>query len=484
MSNNLSMSISFKKSTTKTNLNHNNRNFTEKQKEKNNHINYDRSDVNKYLVQRDLKELYETEFTPALKEYNQKQTRTDRKIDNYFDHIKDSKKTALQQEMIIQVGDKDYYENDGDWRIGNHVLEEWFKGFQERNPNLKVYNAVIHNDEASPHLHLNFVPVASGYKRGLEKQVAFDKAIKQQDPTLDKTRPFADWREKEVGLISEIMQELDIDRKIVGTNLYKDVNDYKVKKDLEREVKELHKDLSMKKQELLAHNKEINIDDELDIKAYKEMENIEVPTEEKTIFGKVKTKTEEKWTNRVIVSLEDYRKMQNSIKTGKSFESRLNTLLDTDVLKENKNLKDKLNEKTKENKKDIVDYNNLAEKYNNLNDDITDLEKENSALEIQVDDLRDELFLVYQNTKGFFKDNLGALGPFKSIFKSLVDKITNNLGKTHLNNTFKKEYDKEYRIKSNKKPEFNFDDLKRRSEEYNKSYKKENSNKKNRGIDR
>ena len=66
----------------------------------------------------------------------------------------------------------------------------------KRNPNLKVYNAVIHNDEASPHMHLNFVPVASGYKRGLEKQVSFDRAIMQQDVTLDKMRPFDDWRKR------------------------------------------------------------------------------------------------------------------------------------------------------------------------------------------------------------------------------------------------------------------------------------------------
>ncbi|MCR6820496.1 plasmid recombination protein [Bacillus thuringiensis] len=66
---------------------------------------------------------------------------------------------------------------------------------------MKVYNAVIHNDEASPHMHLNFVPVASGYKRGLEKQVSFDRAITQQDATLDKTRPFDDWRRKRSSVV-------------------------------------------------------------------------------------------------------------------------------------------------------------------------------------------------------------------------------------------------------------------------------------------
>src|SRR5690625_6167870 len=71
------------------------------------------------------------------------------------------------------IGDKDDYLNNENREIANTILEEWFHDFEKRNPNLKVYNAVIHNDEASPHMHLNFVPVASGYKRGLEKQVAF-----------------------------------------------------------------------------------------------------------------------------------------------------------------------------------------------------------------------------------------------------------------------------------------------------------------------
>lgn len=71
--------------------------------------------------------------------------------------------------MIIQVGDLNDFISDADYEKVNEILLEWFKDFEKRNPNLKVYNAVIQNDEASPHMHLNFVPVASGYKRGLEK---------------------------------------------------------------------------------------------------------------------------------------------------------------------------------------------------------------------------------------------------------------------------------------------------------------------------
>ncbi|MDN6195733.1 MAG: plasmid recombination protein, partial [Atopostipes suicloacalis] len=216
----MSMSVSFKKASNKTNLKHNNREFTEKQKEKNSHIDYDRTEQNKTLVKEDLKKLYEREFGQALEKYNDKQKRKDRKIDSYYEHIKDSKKTFVQQEMIIQVGDKDDFNSPEDFKKANEILEEWFEDFEERNPNLKVYNAVIHNDEASPHLHLNFVPVAGDYKRGLEKQVSFDRAIKQQDDTLNKRRPFKDWRDKEVNLVADLLQERGIERKLVGTNEY------------------------------------------------------------------------------------------------------------------------------------------------------------------------------------------------------------------------------------------------------------------------
>lgn len=155
--------------------------------------------------------------------------------------------------MIIQVGDKDdFCDNQENVEKANEVLKAWFDGFQERNPNLKVYNAVIHNDEASPHMHLNFVPVASGYKRGLEKQVAFDRAIMQQDSTLDRERPFDDWREKEVQLLEKLLEERGIERKHVGKNEYRDVNEFKAKQRELEQLREIDKELK----EQLSHIKD------------------------------------------------------------------------------------------------------------------------------------------------------------------------------------------------------------------------------------
>lgn len=243
----MQMSVSAKKSSTQTNIKHNNRDLNDKEKIKNQHIDYTKTKDNIYLIQSDLKELYKEEFDAPLEKYNAKQKRADRKIKNYYDHVKSSKKTHLQQEMIFQIGDKDDFTSEENRKLANEVLQNWYEGFQQRNPKLKVYNAVIHNDEASPHLHLNFVPVADGYKRGLEKQVSFDKAVLQQNPNFDKRRPFHDWRNSEVAILESLLKEKGIERKVVGTNDYKDVNDYKIKKDLEREIETKRQELEIVK---------------------------------------------------------------------------------------------------------------------------------------------------------------------------------------------------------------------------------------------
>jgi len=254
----MGMSISMKKDTRKTNVKHNNREFSEKEKKQNSHVDFSRSHENTYLVAKNLKELYKTEFEKAQTDYNDKQKRSDRKIKNYYEHVQQGKKTSLQQEMILQVGDKDDFKNNpANSKIANEVLEKWFEKFEERNPNLKVYNAVIHNDEASPHMHLNFVPVATGYKRGMDKQVSFDKAIIQQDHTLNKERPFEDWRNKEVLLLEQMLKERGIERDLIGTNDYKDVNDMKMKKD---ELRELDKQIAYKKQEFDSEREKLQKD--------------------------------------------------------------------------------------------------------------------------------------------------------------------------------------------------------------------------------
>lgn len=421
----MSMSISMKKATTKTNLNHNNRNLSEREKERNSHIDYSRSHENNYLIQDDIKKLYEREFSEALENYNEKQTRSDRKIKDYYKHIESSKKTSTQQEMIIQVGDKDDFLEDNELNrsLANNILEEWFEDFEARNPNLKVYNAVIHNDEASPHLHLNFVPVASGYKRGLEKQVAFDRAIKQQDVTLNKTRPFEDWREKEVLLLENKLKERGIERKLVGTNQYKDVNEYKIKKDLEKEIKQLEISLVEKRDKLSVYNEKIP--DEIKIDVKRQLKNVEVPTGEKTIFGKNKTTIEKQRTNKLILDENDYKKLISATRDNKKLKGHVSKLLSLDSVqenirlsKQNKHLKDKNIELIKTFNKNVNDYNKLLE--------------ENSSLMDQISDLRRDVSLIYESAKEFLSERTDSLKAFKNVFKDFVEKVKDKTSEFYL----------------------------------------------------
>ncbi|EJR48091.1 hypothetical protein IIO_06670 [Bacillus cereus VD115] len=418
----MSMSVSLKKATNKTNIKHNNRIMNEKEKERNSHIDYSRSDENKYLVQKDLKELYREEFGEVLENYNAKQKRNDRKIDDYYKHIQSSKKTSLQQEMIIQVGDKDDFSSKQDFEKANKILEEWLSGFEKRNPNLKIHNAVIHNDEASPHMHLNFVPVASGYKRGLEKQVSFDRAITQQDPTLDKTRPFDDWREKEVKLLENILIEYGIERKLVGSNEYKDVNEYKEKKDLEKEILSLENQLFEKKNELLEMSERLS--GEIKIKAEREKKTEIV---NKGLFKKEKV---EKPTGNWIVGTKELKRVQGMVNAGYSVKKDYDRLQRTDLVRENKELQGKVDSLAD----GLVE---VINKNTDLEDENRELRKEISLLKVHIRDLKENVKVLYHNTKK-------VLGEHFKAFRGLVK---NELDMNGVDNQFESEHKKELKHK-------------------------------------
>lgn len=405
--------------------------MNEKQKEQNSHIDYERSSENKYLVQKDLKELYRDEFGQALENYNAKQKRNDRKIEDYFKHIQSSKKTALQQELIIQVGDQDDFVNQEDVQQANEILEEWLTGFEERNPNLKIYNAVIHNDEASPHMHLNFVPVASGYKRGLEKQVSFDRAIVQQDATLDKVRPFESWREKEVNCLENLLLERGIQRKLVGTNDYKDVNEYKEKRDLEREIELLKVERLQKKNEvdsLIDQAEKLKTEEqEIMIKMNRRKEellemNALIPKQMKIKAKKEIEKVgflkrEEQETGNLIMSVKEYKRIRKIVHAASEIKSDYERLQGTDFVQQNKQLVQQLNRSEHEKQELKKDYEHVRMQLRTANREISDLRG-------RVDDLTYEVAILYQSTKEFFKERTND---FKEHLRDFVDKVREKL---------------------------------------------------------
>lgn len=117
------------------------------------------------------------------------------------------------------------------WKQANEILKKSLKDFQKRNPNLPVYNAVIHNDEASPHLHFNTVPIGTGYKRGLERRVGINKALDSEGYKIskeDNRKQFKDFQHVEANAVAQIMYaETGISRKAGVTNHIKNVHEYK-----------------------------------------------------------------------------------------------------------------------------------------------------------------------------------------------------------------------------------------------------------------
>ena len=157
----------------------------------------------------DLKQVYHEVFDEALAAYNAKKKKTRDKIPDYYEHIRQSKQEKLFHEAIFQIG------NLNDCGCGSPggeraaaALKEFAESFQERNPHLRVFNMVLHMDEATPHLHVDFVPVATGQSRGLSTRVSMKQALKQQgfESLGRKQTEWKAWMEREKASLAEIAQ--------------------------------------------------------------------------------------------------------------------------------------------------------------------------------------------------------------------------------------------------------------------------------------
>ena len=142
-----------------------------------------------------IQKVYDTLFGEALKAYNDKQTRSDRIIKNYYEKIRTSKQEKPFHEVIFQIGNKDDMNAQSEeGQLAAKILDEFMNGFQKRNPNLHVFSAHLHMDEATPHLHIDFVPFTTGSKRGLETRVSLKQALAAQGFTGG-TRTETEWNQ-------------------------------------------------------------------------------------------------------------------------------------------------------------------------------------------------------------------------------------------------------------------------------------------------
>ncbi|EJR28540.1 plasmid recombination protein [Bacillus mycoides] len=372
-------------------------------------IDLSRLDENIYFVQKDIRSAYKDVFQEAVDKYNEKQKRNDRKIQDYYDKIHKNEKTHEQRELIVAVGEG---KDDLKYREAKkEALKQYAEAFQERNPNLSVYNMVLHDDEANPHLHINYVPNFES-SRGLTRRVGMDRALQQQGVQGKGTELIANWRQLETAYIESLAKEQipNFERANVGSHKYMKVRQYKeyaeAVSNIENQFTEISKRLPNNKITLKTKKKEIKT--EVKPKLIGKPEIIEKETGNYVFSPKQLEKVEELITAAVTVKT-DYERLQN-----------------TDLVKENKELNrqvDSLYDSLKESQKINL---KLKEENRKLNTEI-------GSLKTHIKDLKENIRVLYQQTKKAFKEK------FK-VFRGIVK---NELDSKGIDNQFEREHKKE-----------------------------------------
>lgn len=230
----------------KGSVNHNTRKF------KAANVDGERSCKNISYCNESIKKVYHELFGEALKKFNERQTRADRRIDNYYEKIRNSKQEKPFYEAVVQIGNKEDMSAIGDnAELSKQIMDEYFSGFKERNPHLRVFSAHLHLDEATPHLHIDFVPFTTGSKRGLETRVSLKQALTAQG-FKGGSRGDTEWNQwvqAEKEMLARVMVRYGIEWEQKGThNEHLSVLDYK-KQERVKEIEQLESKLADKKDE-------------------------------------------------------------------------------------------------------------------------------------------------------------------------------------------------------------------------------------------
>ena len=200
----------------KGSLSHNSRQFIAE------NVDSSRTPLNVEYRNEDIRAVYHELFDDALAHYNEKQTRRDRVIDDYYEKIRTGKQEKLFEELIIQIGNKDDMNASSEnGQLARQMLDEYMQSFQQRNPTLRVFSAHLHMNEATPHLHIDFIPFTTGSKRGLETRVSLKKALEAlgfAGGTKSHTE-LNQWIESEKQALASIMARHDIEWEQKGTPL-------------------------------------------------------------------------------------------------------------------------------------------------------------------------------------------------------------------------------------------------------------------------
>jgi len=441
-----------------------------------------RLEENIYFVQKDIRSVYKDVFQEAVDKYNEKQKRNDRKIKDYYDKIHKDEKTHEQRELVVAIGEG---KDDPKYREAKkEALKQYAEAFQERNPNLVVYNMVLHDDEANPHLHINYVPNFES-SRGLTRRVGMDRALQQQGIQGKGTELIANWRQLETAYIESLAKEQipEFERANVGSHKYMKVRQYKeyaemkstvenqiYEKEMQLEVFDHHmkyaeekvNELQMVKTHVVDKYKELeaveqqveseseklqliaqrHIELEKRVKQMqKELDSVtdQVPNEpvkipflrkevitevQDKMFGKAEIK--KKQTRNYVLSPEQYQEFTKQVNAAVTIKKDYERLRKTDFVKENESLKVHAEEWMKENR-------TLKQEKSKLQKEVGVLNREISSLKAHIKDLQANIRVLYEQTKKVFKEK----------FKGFREIIKNELNNKGIGNQFEQEHKKE-----------------------------------------
>lgn len=353
-----------------------------------------------------IQDAYNQIFGKALSEYNQRQidvNHPERQIKNYYDHISRSKQEKPFYEFVVAFGNM----NDKDTEIYpvlQRCLDEYITNFDERNPNFKVFQKIVHLDEKGiDHAHLDFIPVSTHNKRGLSVKNSFRGALKEMGYT-GKTA-FLDWRQSEEKYMAEILERhgLEFERGS-GRDEHLNVRQYQAEA---REINRLAQQ-KLKNMELPSIP-----EPEIKINPITKSESVKLSKAE---FDKIKQVIDYQQTQ--ITSLEA-QKSDLSAKL-KNAELKLDTARKKPYMRENEALMQNLENESNFSEKLTKKYEKLSEGYVELNNSYKKLKKENSSqfrkikeLEMKISDI--SLDFYYKLTRAYvsIKTIVQAVGMLK-----------------------------------------------------------------------
>ncbi|HEF5239033.1 TPA: plasmid recombination protein [Bacillus cereus] len=450
-------------------------------------IDLSRLEENIYFVQKDIRSVYKDVFQEAVDKYNEKQKRNDRKIDNYYDKIHKDDKTHEQRELVVALGEG---KDDPKYRgAKKETLKRYAEAFQERNPNLAVYNMVLHDDEANPHLHINYVPNFKS-SRGLTRRVGMDRALQQQGVEGTGRKLIGHWRELETAYIEQLAKEHipNFERANVGSHKYMKVRQYKeyaeakstienqvkeketklqvmdrhlkndeekanelqvVKKSLESDVNDKYVELKTVNQEIESGNEKLQLIGQRYIELEKKMkqkqkeldiatnqvpnEPVKIPFLRKEVITEVqnnktfgKAEVIQKQTRNYVLTPEQYQEVTKQVNAAVTIKKDYERLRERDFVKEYESLKMTAEGWMKENR-------TLRHEKDQLQKEVGVLNREISSLKAHIKGLQTNIRVLYVQTKKVFKEQ----------FKAFKEIIKNDLDSKGIDNQFEREHKRE-----------------------------------------